>query len=87
MTLGTFILVTGLIAVFIVALSIILDIDDFRTFTVGEYILMFITCWIPIFNMIWIFFGGLTVIVEIFSRVLFDRDWFKKVMTKRPFSN
>ena len=87
MTLGTFILVTGLIAVFIAALLIILDIDDFRTFTVGEYILMFIICWIPIFNMIWIFFGGLTVIVEIFSRILFDRDWFKKVMTKRPFSN
>ena len=85
MTIGTFILFTGLIAVFIIALAIILDIDDFRSFTVGEYILMFLTCWIPIFNLVWIFFGGAEVLFVIFSKLLFDRQWFRDFMTKKPF--
>ena len=85
MEFGAFILVTALISIVIVALAVLLDIDDFRTFTIGEYILAFLTCWVPFFNLVWIFFGGGMVILELFSRILFERKWFKDIMGKRPF--
>ena len=49
MSFGSFILLTGIIAVICIALGILFDIDYLRSYTIGEYILVFISCWIPFF--------------------------------------
>lgn len=85
MTFGSFILLTGIISVICMALGILFDIDDFRNYTIGEYILIFAACWIPFFNIIIIFFVGSMVIVCIFSKLLFERKWFIKFINKKPF--
>lgn len=79
MTFGNFILLTGIIAVICMVLGILFDIDDLRTYTIGEYILIFAACWIPFFNIIIIFFVGSRVIL------MFDGKWLIKFINKKPF--
>jgi hypothetical protein len=85
MTYGTLFIGSALISIVILGLMILLDISDFRHQTVGEYILMFLTCCVPIFNFMWIFFGGASVLFVIFSKLLFDRKWFIDFVNKKPF--
>lgn len=85
MSFGSFILLTGIIAVICVALGILFDIDDLRTYTIGEYILIFAACWIPFFNILIIFFVASMVIACIFSKLIFGRKWFINFINKKPF--
>jgi hypothetical protein len=85
MTFGSFFVISALIAIVCVVLLVLLDVDDFRTFTIGEYILLCISCFVPFFNWIWIFFGGGMVVFELFSRLIFERKWFKNIVNRKPF--
>lgn len=85
MSFGSFILLTGIIAVICIALGILFDIDYLRSYTIGEYILVFISCWIPFFNLAIIFFEGSMVIACIFSKLIFGRKWFINFINKKPF--
>lgn len=85
MSFGSFILLTGIIAVICIALGILFDIDYLRSYTIGEYILVFISCWIPFLNLAIIFLEGSMVIACVFSKLIFGRKWFINFINKKPF--
>lgn len=85
MSFGSFILLTGIIAVICIALGILFDIDYLRSYTIGEYILVFISSWIPFLNLAIIFLEGSMVIACVFSKLIFGRKWFINFINKKPF--